>query len=338
MKRYKFLAICLGIFLALLLGEVIMRFYYFNKMTAQNLILSKNKKLIYEHKPSINFINKYGIRVRYNSLGLIGSEIYEKTNDTFRILGIGDSITEAPYLPENHSYLNRLAEELKKNTKRRIEVMNAAVGGYNTWQELEMMKEKSLLVKTDLIIVGVCLNDFVDRKPILKKSWFNRIKVNFQDGSKARYFNFLYQKSSLYKFLYDFLSHTRRKGLGETGYRRYLEEYNFDISRSDFEKWKKPFEEMMIFSKENKIKILFVIFPLHNQILHKEISSYSPLSDFFKQKNANFLDLMEDFKKESEEGKSLFRKRDIIHPTSLGHSIAAEAISNSIIQNKLLNK
>lgn len=337
MKSYKFLLLSIGIILSLLSAEIVIRFYYFNKLTAGNLILSTNNNLMYEHKHSIAFINRYGIKVKYNSLGFIGEEIGSKTENTLRILGVGDSITDGTYLPQQQRYLNLLGKILETKITRRIEVINAGIGGYNTWQELEIIKDKGLLIKPDLIIVGICLNDYIENKPKLGQSWFGTItEDNFNDGSRARYFNFLYQKSALYKFIYDFLSKLRRTGYSQKGYQRYLEEYNFDIKPSDFKKWKKPFIEMIMLNKKNKIKILFVIFPLHSQIIKGGDVTYKPLSDFFKEEGVYFVDLIKYFNSNSQEGKDLFIKRDIIHLNALGHNITAEVIVNYILENKIL--
>lgn len=337
MKAGKFLSLCIGVCLSLLVGEMGLRLYYFSRFTTRDLMLSNNEKLIYEHRPSITFVNRYGITVSYNSLGFIGKEIGDKPQGAFRILALGDSVTAATYLPEEQRYINIVGRNLELKTNGpRIEIINAAVGGYNTWQELEMIKEKGLLVKPDLIIIGICLNDYVEKKPNLKRTWFNKVSEDFNDGSRARYFNPLYQKSALYKFIYDFVSSLRRTGYGWKGYQHYLEEYNFDIKLSDFQKWKKPFIEIMALTKKNKIKILFVIFPLHNQIIQGESVSYKPLSDFFKEEGAYFLDLMKYFNGLPREGKTLFIKRDIIHLDALGHNIAAEAIANYILENKIL--
>jgi lysophospholipase L1-like esterase len=266
----------------------------------------------------------------------LGEEVPAKNRDSFRILGIGDSITDGTYLPEDKRYLFIIKDTLRANTKKRIEVVNAAVGGYNTWQEAELIKEKGLLTKPDLIIVGVCLNDYIMNKPNLKQSYFNRLSDNLNDGSRARYFDFLYQKSAFYKFIYDFLSNIRRGIGGEQGYSRYLKEYNFEISPSDFYRWKEPFADMIDIAKKNNAKILFVIFPLHNQIIKNEDVSCKPLSDFLKTKGAYFLDLAKDFNNYTKQGKTLFVRRDIIHPNADGQMLAARAITDYILENKIL--
>lgn len=339
MKRAdKILSLSIGIFVSLFLGEMSLRLFYLNRYTTKDLVLSKNNKLVYENKPSINFKNKYGIKVSYNSLGFIGNEIKSKQYGVFRILAIGDSITDATYLPQEERYVNRLGEILKKKANKGIEVINGGVGGYNTWQELELVKDKLLQVEPDLIMVGICLNDYIDTKPRLKDTAFNMVVENYRDGSRARYLDFLYQRSDLYKFLYDSLSTLRRMRYNDAGYRHYLEEYRFDINQADFKKWEIPFKEMITLAQRNNIKILFVLFPLDNQIVRGEKESCGSLSRFFKTEGAYYLDLIKDFNLAAADGKVLFVKHDIIHPTSLGHYITAEAIANYIIDCRILNK
>jgi len=333
---YKILTITIAITLSFIIAEIIMRFYYFKKLTTDKLILSTNENLVFEHKPSITFINRYGIKVKYDSLGFIGEEVGLKSKDYFRILGVGDSITEGSYLPEPERYLNKTGKILEKEINRHIEIINASVGGYNSWQELEIIREKGLSVEPDLIIVGICLNDYVEKKPSLRRVGFNRVSDNFNDGSQARYLNFLYQRTALYKFIYDFVCNIKKSGYKDESYQRYLKEYNFDIGLSDFQKWKKPFIDMIALTRKNKIKILFVILPLHNQIIKGEEESYKPLSDFFREEGAYFLDLIKYFKDTPQSGEVLFIRRDIIHFNRLGHNIAAEAIAKYILENKIL--
>ena len=195
-KMCNILLMCFGIVVALLLSEIASRLHYYKQYSDKTLDLSDGPSL-YVHKPSIKFMNEYGVEVEYNSLGFIGKEIQPKTEHAFRIFAIGDSITEAAFLTEEERYINRLAAILSEKTGRPVQAVNAGVGGYNTWQELELLKTKGLSVEPDLIIVGVCLNDFFGKKPALRKGMFGRIVENYRDGSRARYFDFIYQRSDL---------------------------------------------------------------------------------------------------------------------------------------------
>lgn len=292
--------------------------------------------VIYAHKPSMKFTNKYGVDVEYNSLGFIGKEIQPKSGNIFRILGIGDSITAAEYLRDDERYLNKLTAILTEKANRPVEVINAGISGYNTWQELELLRSKGLSVRPNLIIVGVCLNDFFGKKAMLRKGLFGTVVENYRDGSRARHFDFIYQRSDLYKFIYDFFARAHRGSLGDKGYLHYLEEYEYLIKPKDFEKWKSSFMEMLSLAKENNVKILFVIFPLENQIVKRKDEAYGPLSDFFKKNNVYYIDLIGYFKGHLAESQPLYKKRDIIHPSALGHKIAAEAIAEYILKNELM--
>ncbi len=118
-------------------------------------------------------------------MGFIGDEVEQKKG--LRIIGIGDSITEGIYLPEDRRYLNIIGKILREKTDRDIEIINGAVGSYNTWQELALIKERGLILKPDLIIFGICLNDYVKSNPFEYKNLFGRVSVNLKrDGSKAR--------------------------------------------------------------------------------------------------------------------------------------------------------
>ena len=93
---------------------------------------------------------------------------------------------------------------------------------------------------------------------------------------------------------------------------------------------------MMSLAKERGIKILFVIFPMEIDVVKKNDISQIGLSSFFKEKGAYCLDLITYFKKYAAQGEVLFIKRDFIHPTALGHRIAAEAIADYIFRNKIV--
>jgi len=329
-KQYKLISACIGIGLALIMGEVLLRVYKYKKYSTDTAIISRNPRLVYEHKPSVDFVNKYGIKISYNSLGFIGDEIGHKDKDTFRILGIGDSIIAGEYLPENERYINKVGTILAKKTKKDVEVVNAGVSGYNTWQELELFKNKGLSVEPDLIIVGLCLNDERGWKPTLKKSWFGRIKEIPQHHKKARYFDFLYQRSQLYQFVYDFL-YKIKKRLKKTD--NPYEDFEW---KPDLRLWEVPLREIVELARSNKIEVLFVVFPLEQQVQRNEKASFAPLAGIFEKEDVHFLDLIKNYNANSD--KVLYIKRDIIHPNKLGSKIAAEVTADYVANEGMMDK
>jgi lysophospholipase L1-like esterase len=84
----------------------------------------------------------------------------EKPAGTVRILGIGDSMMMGYSVAIEDSYLARLEEELRANHPEcRFEVLNLAVGGYNTVQEVATLREIGLAFDPDLVLLGVVEND-----------------------------------------------------------------------------------------------------------------------------------------------------------------------------------
>ncbi|MBN1353745.1 MAG: SGNH/GDSL hydrolase family protein [Candidatus Omnitrophica bacterium] len=326
-KKYIFITIFLAAVFVFVILEIGLRCYTYVRYSTNTVRFVPHSRLIYEHRPSITFVNKEGIKITYNSLGFIGDEISPKGNNVFRILSIGDSIASGEYLQKNQRYINMMGDILSKHTTKKIDIVNAGVIGYNSWQEAELLKTKGLSVKPDLIIVSLCFNDDRGWRPEIRKTWFGGIREIPRHHKKARHLNFLYQRSQLFQFIYDrmyFLKKSLKKQ------KRYYEEHEW---KSEMKKWREPLEEIISLAKDHNIEILFVVFPLEQQILKKEDNSSKPLADFFKERNIYFLDMIKAFNRNSD--KKLYIERDSIHPNATGSAIAAEAMANYIIEKKI---
>src|SRR3989338_8376051 len=111
-----------------------------------------------------NFETKYSRQefsnvIKFNSKGLRDYEYsYEKPKETERILVVGSSFTQAIQVPLDKTYENLLEKKFNENNKK-IEVINAAVGGYSTAQELFYFREEGLKYGPDLILVDFSIRD-----------------------------------------------------------------------------------------------------------------------------------------------------------------------------------
>ncbi|OGV46546.1 MAG: hypothetical protein A2X46_06325 [Lentisphaerae bacterium GWF2_57_35] len=122
--------------------------------------LSPNKRLAYELMPDLN-MPFGGRRVKTNADGMRDDVNYpkEKAPGTVRILGIGDSGMFGWNMAQGDEYLSILRKNLQQRPGR-YEVMNLAVPGYNTFQELEILRFRGLAYRPDIVVVGWCDNDF----------------------------------------------------------------------------------------------------------------------------------------------------------------------------------
>lgn len=88
-----------------------------------------------------------------NTWGFRGDEItVEKTTDAYRILIIGDSITEAGYPREVEKCLHTAGFT-------QVEVLPLAAGGYSSYQGRVIAEKYGLLLSPDLVIVQFGWND-----------------------------------------------------------------------------------------------------------------------------------------------------------------------------------
>lgn len=109
-------------------------------------------------------VGRSEVPIRTNSLGLRSPEItLAKPPDTFRILVLGDSVTFGWSLRGEDTYASQLASLLATlRPNQRVDVINAGVSGYGTWQELRWLQETGLALEPDVVIVQAHLNDAAD--------------------------------------------------------------------------------------------------------------------------------------------------------------------------------
>lgn len=122
--------------------------------------LSDNPEIIYELIPNIS-VTHIGVPVMINASGFRGPMVEEeKPNGVKRIVGIGDSVMYGWGVNEDEAYLETLARKLNNEGEaNRWEVINTAVPGYNTAMELQVLLDKGLRYKPDIVILGFVEND-----------------------------------------------------------------------------------------------------------------------------------------------------------------------------------
>jgi len=113
--------------------------------------------------PNINAIHKtpeYSYRYRTNSQGFRGTKEYEivPPENCFRIVVQGDSVTLGHGVKDNETYAYLLEEMLNKDGFR-AEVINMAVSGFGTAEEIIQFREVAKKYKPDLVILGFFQND-----------------------------------------------------------------------------------------------------------------------------------------------------------------------------------
>lgn len=138
--------------------------------------VSENYGLIYELMPDF-YIERLNAKI--SAQGFRDFEYTKaKRPDVYRIAVVGDSTSFGWKIQSEASFPKQI-EKMLRGSGINAEVINFSVPGYNTTQELEILREKALMYSPDLVILSGCKNDigippFI--KPDLKHlSWlFNK--------------------------------------------------------------------------------------------------------------------------------------------------------------------
>jgi hypothetical protein len=142
--------------------------------------LSANKRLLYELRPGLD--REFGNRTLHiNQHGMRDSLEYDPAGTgAVRIVGIGDSGMFGWGVDQDQDYLSVLESNLNAtNGGPRYEVLNLAVPGYNTGQEVEMLRARGLAFKPRIVIVGWCDNDFSAPFLVLKKKDYSSLRKSY---------------------------------------------------------------------------------------------------------------------------------------------------------------
>jgi lysophospholipase L1-like esterase len=114
------------------------------------------------HRPTANYAKG---KNRHNALGFRGKEIITpKPADTFRIVCLGGSTTYTTAVEDaNLSYPAILETQLKERGYKNIEVVNAGVGAYTSFESLVNFQFRVLDIEPDMVIVYHAVNDILTR-------------------------------------------------------------------------------------------------------------------------------------------------------------------------------
>jgi lysophospholipase L1-like esterase len=99
--------------------------------------------------------------VTTNSLGFRGPEIaLPKPSGRFRIVAIGDSVTFGWGVNDSETFCSQLEQLLHRRFPAwDLDVVNLAVGGYDTRQEVTLLRRNVSRLQPDLVLVGFYSND-----------------------------------------------------------------------------------------------------------------------------------------------------------------------------------
>lgn len=316
--------------LALLLGEGALRVLEAAKEMRRGrhmCRLAHNPALGYEpipgfHSPLIR-INRYGFR---------GPEFdVHKAPGVFRIVVLGDSITFAPYLAQEKLYVSLLEKQLNATTSggTTFEVLNAGVGGYNIWQYGEVYRAKVKSLQPDLVIVGICQNDFV-RHGRLYTDWFGIVRGDLDHEAKSRGG----ERFLCYRAFQQAWATLARRRTDAAVTRQALIQTAPTLAGL-WQEGAPALDALRHALQQDGVKTVWVIFPYRFQLeTETERESDAHFSAFCARQHAVCLDLFEAFRHSG--GPRLFLDHDHIHPNESGHALVANGLYRCLRDRRVI--
>jgi hypothetical protein len=248
--------------------------------------------------------------VKINSFGFRDYEYsLDKSNNTFRIISLGDSNTFGHGVELNQSYSKVLETMLNQgNDNWKYEVFNFGVPGYNVVQKIETLKRKGLRFNPDLILVQYEGGDIMDATRI--KEIREEVRSDYLKSHKISDLNESY---NLLK-------------LEMNAVKKYMDELN---KKPFSEVWKiveEPLMDLANITNRANISVIIFAYPSSNEDLY--------LEKIASRYGWSFVDMRELYKKYKID--DLLLNKNDPHPNVFAHNLIAEKIYEKLISDKLL--
>ncbi len=300
--------VLVAIILPLVMIEVAMRGYHTYVKIHSQYQHAANSRLVFIRKPhAYREINVLGFRDQEYK--------FRKPTDVFRIIVLGDSVTNGYRVDFDEMYTNRLAVFLNKH-RQRYEVMNFGINQYSTVQEIELLKDVGLRMNPDLVILSYVLNDPTP------------------DGSVNDFF----RRDKAVSLVYEWVTRRSKAALHvQKPFHPIDGCHYFDYyskMHCDATKWtavQDAFQEFRALSQQYGFRILLVVFPLLENHKHATFDGYRWISihkrivEEATRNGFSSLDLLPHFSKRTPLDLKV-SPTDTLHPNGLGNEIAAAAI------------
>jgi lysophospholipase L1-like esterase len=198
----------------------------------------------------------------------------EKSSNTYRIIALGDSMTEGVGVAINDTWPKQLEKKLNElNLSKKFEVLNMGKRGYNTYKELMTLKAIGLNYSPDMIILQYFHNDWEDPNIEIqsRELWVKYKKGEFKLPREI--------EEAMIKLNASDVSISRL--LNQYLLIKYYSTVNWE---EEWEKWVLPYlTEMITICKHRGIKLIVITWDLS-----KEQSS--KLNDLFNKHHIPFYD------------------------------------------------
>jgi len=292
--------------------------------------LAKNPRLGYEPAPLTYQGHDLAF---YDYLGASNREGFRdvdhaiaKPPGVYRIVVLGDSIAAGLHVDRYEDIFPPVLEKLLTERGLKSEVINLAVSGYNTQQEVEMLTEKGLRYHPDLVLLAYSLSSREHIDGDILKTLLDEEREKGLAGARVGGNPILVQ-SALYRFVRFRVLHPRARHVAdqESEQQKYLDLVSGDTVAEYFGRLRE-------LSQKNGFAVLVAVFPRFVRTFsYYKFGEQHRFARELTEKNGFYLvDLLEPLARCRETSTTPI-ELDNFHPSAYGHRCAAEAIAGVIL-------
>jgi lysophospholipase L1-like esterase len=336
----KFILLVFSLCLSVLIAECIIRFTSIAPEVVQiekwRMKLSSNPLIGYEPIPnfdtrgkSLQYYSHHGIS---NNMGFRDHNWEKrKPEDTTRIVLLGDSVAEGLWVEHSDDIFATKLSRLLKESGKKIDLLNFAVSGYNTRQEIETFKEKALQFDPDVVLIAYCLNDTQKDDGHIVEQLLSEKKE--ESSLYSDEISPLAHKSDLYRFI-------RYKALPSLGYIAHRKNPEQLLSHLTENTVPEAFSILSQIAAKHSIKVVVAIFPdftnIDRLIYENEFSEHHAwVKELADQNNFKVIDLFDGFVGCKKNNPDQLLSFDRYHMRPLGHTCAAELLQKHLLTHVL---
>lgn len=302
---------------------------YDGKMILSKIKVSSDKDIVYEPEDGWKDLKKYP---------------KEKPENTFRILMLGDSVTEAPnIIRQSRKFKYIIRKNISDLSDKNIELLTVALPGYSTVQEVAVFRRYFREHELDLVIVNFISNDLYSY-PFYKKENIDGTEKYVFFSKKYRQIpllrkNPLYmlfvKKSVFFRFVNERAYNIYEKFAGEK------EIKHLDLNKDSTAR---AIYNLKLMSREDNFELMFAYIPsmdIKKQVEQDKVNrgiNDIEVRDWLKKvlnsMKITFFDMVP-ILMEYDNVETLVNYR-VAHPSEEGHKIIAKEMLDFLIENKLV--
>jgi hypothetical protein len=255
----------------------------------------------------------------------------------FRILSLGDSMALGLGVVAEDTYARQL-EALLTPRYGKGRVINAAVASYSTWQEVDLLKEKGLSVRPDVVLLAFYPNDLYPR-PVNVVPLPNGQTGEQRDAvwqyvrwlKRSRVLLYLRERFELLRFkVFPSFDWTFQEMIYEGRTSPYLEQGYSDVAAS--------LAEFRSLAELHDFVPILIVFPFPEQVRRPDAPTQMQrrMEAIARRVGLPMVDLLPAMQRAHAERLDLFIPWDNTHLATQGHRLVANALQRYLLESRAL--